>query len=224
MRVSPPRTFADLPDAIAVFPLPGILLLPRGRLPLNIFEPRYLAMTLDALADRQRLIGMIQPIDPGVVATAPEPRPPALHATGCAGRISSFSETDDGRYLITLTGVCRFNVVEEIATTGGYRRVVADFSAWAADLADESDAPFDRSRLMAGLNAYFAASEISADMQAIAATPNARLVTTLAMICPFDPQEKQALLEARTVPERARLLMALMDMAAAGHGHDSVRH
>ena len=224
MRVNPPRTLADLPAVIPVFPLPGVLLLPRGRLPLNIFEPRYLAMSVDALADPQRLIGMIQPIEPGAVATAPEPRPPALHATGCAGRISSFSETDDGRYLITLAGVCRFNVVEEIAATRGYRRVVADFSAWAADLADEPEHALDRARLMTGLNAYFAASKISADMQAIADTPNERLVTTLAMICPFEPPEKQALLEARTLPERARLLMALMDMAAAGHGHDSVRH
>ncbi len=224
MRVNPPRTLADLPAVIPVFPLPGVLLLPRGRLPLNIFEPRYLAMCADALADPQRLIGMIQPIEPGAVATAPEARPPALHATGCAGRISSFSETDDGRYLITLTGVCRFNVVEEIANTRGYRRVIPDFSAWAADLADEPEHALDRSRLMTGLNAYFAASKISADMQAIAETPNERLVTTLAMICPFEPPEKQALLEARTLPERARLLMALMDMAAAGHGHDSVRH
>lgn len=211
---------AALPATIPVFPLPGVLLLPRGRLPLNIFEPRYLAMTEDALG-AGRLIGMIQPRRPDDQAAVPE-----LYGIGCAGRISQFAETDDGRFLITLTGVCRFAVAEELATTRGYRRVVADWERFAADLAGGDAAGIDRERLMDRLRRYFDALGVAADWSAIKATPDERLVTTLAMICPFKPSEKQALLEADSVAARTDMLLALLDMASAGPegGDDHVRH
>lgn len=213
-------TLAGLPPTIPVFPLTGVLLLPRGRLPLNIFEPRYLAMTEDAMASGHRLIGMIQPTEP-----EKDGKPPPLFPSGCAGRITSFSETEDGRYLITLAGLCRFSVVEEIATVRGYRRVTADFARWQADLRSESAAGVDRKRLLELLKAYFAASGISADWEAISTTPDERLVTMLAMICPFAPQEKQALLEAPTLAERCKLMSALMEMAIlGGGGADAAKH
>lgn len=204
----------DLPKTLPVFPLSGVLLVPGGRLPLNIFEPRYLAMTEDALAAPDRLIGMIQPTEPEQPG-----RPPALFSVGCAGRITSFSETDDGRYLITLTGLCRFSVFEEVATMRGYRRVVPDFARWQADLepTDENGAAgIDRARLLGALKHYFAASQISADWDAIGETPDSRLVTMLAMFCPFSPQEKQALLECETPADRGATLVALLEMATAG--------
>jgi len=206
-------TVDELPTTIPVFPLTGVLLLPRGRLPLNIFEPRYLAMTEDALAQRHRLIGMIQPVEP-----EQDGKPPQLFPSGCAGRITSFSETEDGRFLITLAGLCRFTIVEEVETMRGYRRVVADFARWQRDLQAESMAGIDRKHLLDLLKAYFAASSISADWEAIGATPDDRLITMLAMICPFEPQEKQALLEAPTLAERCKLMSGLMEMAILGSG------
>ncbi len=155
----------ELPTTIPVFPLTGVLLLPRGRLPLNIFEPRYLAMTEDALAQRHRLIGMIQPTEP-----EQDGKPPKLFPTGCAGRITSFSETEDGRFLITLTGLCRFTIVEEVETMRGYRRVVADFARWQNDLQSESSAGIDRKHLLELLKAYFSSASISADWEAIGST------------------------------------------------------
>ena len=212
---------AALPDLIPIFPLPGVLLLPRGRLPLNIFEPRYLAMTRDALAG-ERLIGMIQPLDP----VLREENPP-LYRTGCAGRITAFSETEDGRHLITLTGVSRFQVREELPLRDGYRRVVPDWSAYADDLDGAAEPDFDRDRLVRGLRAFFQRHAIAADWEAIMKTPGERLVTSIAMICPFAPSEKQALLEAPSLDERARLLAAIVEMAAAGppqDGADGPRH
>lgn len=205
---------AALPDLLPIFPLPGVLLLPRGRLPLNIFEPRYLAMTRDALAGG-RLIGMIQPLDP----VLREENPP-LYRTGCAGRITSFTETEDGRYLITLTGVSRFRIREELPLLDGYRRVVPDWGAYAGDLAEAVEPEVDRDRLIRGLRAFFQRHGIAADWEAIAKTPGERLVTSIAMICPFAPSEKQALLEAPDLDERARLLCAIVEMAAAGPPQD----
>ncbi len=220
LRGGRPLSLTDLPKTIPVFPLPGVLLLPHGKLPLNIFEPRYLAMTEDALASSDRLIGMIQPTE----AERPD-KPPALYSVGCAGRIGSFSETDDGRYLITLTGVCRFAIFEEIATMRGYRRVVPDFARWQADLGPEDEARFERAQLLAALKSYFARNAMSADWNAINDSPNDRLVTTLAMFCPFEPQEKQALLECETPAERATTLIALLEMgAAAGGDGDPAKH
>jgi len=213
----------DLPRELPVFPLTGVLLLPRGRLPLNIFEKRYLAMFDDAIGT-DRLIGMIQPSDPG----AGDMGPP-LYSVGCAGRITSFNETDDGRYLVALDGVARFRIVEELELRRGYRRVVADWSPYAADLGDvdavEKGGAVDRHRLIELLQAYFRQQQLSANWEAIGQTPDERLVTSLAMICPFEPPEKQALLEAGCLSDRAKLMMSLLEIAIAGHGSgDSPRH
>ena len=214
-------TFEQLPPSIPVFPLTGALLLPRGKLPLNIFEPRYLAMVQDALAG-DRIIGMIQPSD----AAVPKGAPPGLLPTGCAGRITSFAETDDGRLLITLTGLCRFSWREELPLTRGYRRVVPDWSRFELDLTEDLADVLDRDRLDSVLRAYFRKQGISANWEAIADTPDERLVATLGMVCPFDPNEKQALLEAADLPSRADLLLALLEMAVhdKGTGGDAARH
>jgi len=214
-------SFDELPATLPVFPLPGVLLLPRGKLPLNIFEPRYLNMTRDALAT-DRLIGMIQPM-PATGGTEAGSR--ALYGIGCAGRISQFAETDDGRLLITLTGVCRFALDQEIASMRGYRRVIADWGRFAADLDDDCDADLDRALLVERLKRYFDSQGITADWGVIEETPDDRLVTTLAMVCPFESSEKQALLECESLRARARMMLALLDMAVAGNsGGDHARH
>ena len=203
-----------LPSILPIFPLTGVLLLPRGRLPLNIFEPRYLAMTRDALAG-ERLIGMVQPSDPRVAAENPP-----VYAMGCAGRITSFSETDDGRFLITLTGISRFRIREEVPLLEGYRRVVPEWRKFARDLTSDDEPGFDRDRLLRGLRAYFQQHRIEADWDAITSVPGERLVTSIAMICPFEPSEKQALLEAPDLDERAQLLTAMVEMAALNQTRD----
>src|SRR5437870_7491398 len=162
------RGGAALPAILPIFPLTGVLLLPRGRLPLNIFEPRYLAMTRDALAG-ERLIGMVQPSDPSASGSNPP-----VYPTGCAGRITSFSETEDGRFLITLTGTCRFRIGEELPLLEGYRRIVPEWHEFARDLEDEAEPVFDRERLMRGLRAYFQKHHISADWDAITSVPGER--------------------------------------------------
>jgi Lon protease-like protein len=196
-----------LPASLPIFPLTGALLLPGGRLPLNIFEPRYLAMVDDALAG-DRLIGMIQPIEPNSRAKAP-----ILFKTGCAGRIVSFAE-DGPRYLISLAGVCRFDIEDELATTRGYRRVTADWAPYRADLTEPVATSLDRVRLLAGLKSYFELNGISVDWSTIETAPDARLITSLAMVCPFGAAEKQALLQASDLDERARILTSLVEMAA----------
>jgi hypothetical protein len=202
--MSEPRT---LPDTIPIFPLTGVLLLPRGRLPLNIFEPRYLAMTRDALGG-ERLIGMIQPSDPGEGGMNP-----AVYPIGCAGRVTAFSETDDGRYLITLTGVSRFRIREELPLLSGYRRVVPEWAAFGGDL-EPTEPGFDRERLIRELKAYFTQRQIEADWSLIDKAPAEHLVSSIAMLCPFAPSEKQALLEAADLDARAELLTALVEMAS----------
>src|SRR6266478_1752563 len=204
-----------LPLVLPIFPLAGVLLLPRGRLPLNIFEPRYLAMTRDALAG-ERLIGMVQPSDPAASVSDPP-----VYPMGCAGRITSFSETEDGRFLITLTGTSRFLIREELPLLDGYRRVVPAWREFARDVEGEEASDFDRERLMRGLRAYFQQHQISADWDAITSVGGERLVTSIAMVCPFDPSEKQALLEAPDLGERARLLTAIVEMASLHRPQDA---
>jgi len=206
-------TTGQLPPELPVFPLTGVLLLPRGRLPLNIFERRYLAMFDDALAG-DRMIGMIQPSDP----QAGDPSP-ALFAVGCAGRITSFNETGDGRYMVALDGVARFRVTEELPLHRGYRRVVPDWTPFTTDLTEE-DCTIDRGRLINLLQAYFRQHQLSANWDAIGQAPDERLLTSLAMICPFEPPEKQALLEAGCLSDRAKLMMSLLEIAIAAHGED----
>jgi Lon protease-like protein len=197
-----------LPTEFAVFPLPGALLLPRARLPLNMFEPRYLAMVEDALA-AGRMFGMIQPD----ARLPPVADGPALYRVGCLGRITSFSETEDGRFLITLTGLARFAVARELPPRGGYRRVAAGFAGFAADLGPGPDESCGgRDELLAGLRAYFAHRGFEANWSAIEAMADAELVNTLCMVCPFDPLEKQALLEAPGAAERSAALLALLQI------------
>jgi hypothetical protein len=200
----------DLPGEFPVFPLPGALLLPRGKLPLRIFEPRYLAMTEDSLG-QGRMFGMIQP-DP----TAPEtPTGPGLFRIGCLGRISSFSETEEGHFLVTLTGLLRFAVASELGMRRGYRRVHGDFSPYRADLdLHQPSAEVAREPILAALRSYFTHRGIDANWDAIKRLPNEMLVVTLAMVCPFEPAEKQALLEVPTEAERASALLALLQMGA----------
>ena len=201
----------DLPAELPVLPLTGVLLLPRGRLPLNIFEPRYLAMTRDALAP-PRLVGMIQPLSPdgdGDVRANPD-----LYGIGCAGRIVSFSETDDGRFLMTLTGVARFEVEAELPMRSGYRRVIPRWDRFKGDLATDPGT-VDRKALLASLKPYFESRGLKADWQLVEKTEDERLIAMLAMACPFAPPEKQALLEAPGVKARAELLLGLIEMALA---------
>ncbi len=206
--------FEELPAEIAVFPLPGALLLPQGRLPLNIFEPRYLAMTLDALG-QGRMFGMVQP-DPRAV---PGATGPGLYGIGCLGRVSSFSETEDGRLLIALTGVIRFRIAGELPMAeGGYRRVAADYAEFRTDLDLARRPPaVARMELLGALKPYFRARGLEANWEAVERTPDSMLVTTLAMVCPFEVPEKQALLEAPDCCARARTLIALMRMGAAAN-------
>lgn len=203
-------SFEALPDRIAIFPLTGVLLLPRGELPLNIFEPRYLNMVADALGT-DRMIGMIQPTVHESQAADPQ-----VYRTGCAGRITRFEETDDGRYLITLRGVCRFDIAQELATCRGYRPVVPDWSPYRDDLDAGAGPCLDRARLIGALRGFFDAHGIAADWNAIEASPDERLITCLAMICPFAPPEKQALLEAPTLSARGDVLTTLVEMSAHG--------
>jgi len=200
----------DLPGEFPVFPLPGALLLPRGKLPLRIFEPRYVAMTEDALGGG-RMFGMIQP-DPNAPETD---RGPGIYRVGCLGRLSSFSETDEGHYLITLTGLTRFAVMEELQMRRGYRRVRADFSGHHADL-DLTPQPIgvERKALLAALRSFFTSRGLNANWDVIEKLDDDMLVITLATVCPFEPAERQALLEAPSQAERAAVLLALLQMAA----------
>ncbi len=200
-------TFDELPAVIPIFPLTGVLLLPRGRMPLNIFEPRYLAMVSDALA-YPRLIGMVQPRE-----GQGDAGDPPVYAIGCAGRITGFGELDDGRYEITLTGHARFSIVEELAKVKGYRPVRVEWERFRGDLAQASGG-VDRDRLLAALKPYLKRHKVKTDWDAIAKTPDERLITSLSMVCPFAPSEKQGLLEAEGLPARARLLTALLEMAS----------
>ena len=207
----------ELPTEFAIFPLPGALLLPGGKLPLNIFERRYLAMIDDALATG-RVIGMIQPDE----LRAGTPAGPALYRVGCLGRISSFSESDDGRYLVTLTGIVRFTIAVELEMQQGYRRVRADLSRFRADL-DPSPSPatIDRDGLIGALRTYFTTRGFDANWDVINDMQDDMLVVTLAMVCPFDPAEKQALMEAQDLPDRASTLLTLLQMGA--HSPDDTR-
>lgn len=205
-----PFAFDELPRRLPIFPLDGVLLLPGGRLPLHIFEPRYRAMTGDAMAGA-RVIGMIQPQE-----AERDGRPPAIYRTGCAGLIDDFSETGDGRYFITLQGLCRFEVLEELPAATPYRQVLVTYARFRRDLERMTRPAIDRARLLAALKGYLHLKEIPADWQAIEAADEAGLINSLAMVCPFAANEKQALLEAGDVPERARVMTALMEMALIG--------
>ena len=205
------RSPSDLPPKLAVFPLAGALLLPRGELPLNIFEPRYLAMIDDALK-AERVVGMIQPDErKGSSAQQPE-----LFKVGCAGRITQLAESGDGRYLITLTGIARFRILEELAVTTAYRQCRADFSPFAGDFVPQhGEDAVDRAALMRTLKAYLEANRMEADWSDIKNAPTEALVNGLSMMSPYGAREKQALLEAPDLKTRAETLIAVTEMALA---------
>ena len=208
------RRAGDLPQVLPVFPLDGALLLPGGELPLRIFEPRYLNMVDDVMAG-DRMIGMIQ-------TAGGERARPNLAGVGCAGRITSFNETSDGTYLITLTGVCRFGVANELPVSSPYRQVRAAFDRFAEDLTDEeveADA-FDRSRFAKALKIYLNRRELDIDWETAETAPLESLVTSLAMGLPFEPVEKQALLEAPSLAARCEALTALLEIDAMEDGGD----
>ena len=207
---------ADMPETIPLFPLPGALLLPRGHLPLNIFEPRYLAMLEDAMKGA-RVIGMIQPNEANAAATAHPP----LYQVGCAGRITQYEETGDGRYLITLFGIARFRVREELTVTTLYRQCRVDYTDFAADFTPNAgDDTVDRDELLRTLKAYLEANRIEADWTGIREAPIEALVNGLSMMSPYGSREKQALLEAPDLKARADLLVAVTEISLAEKGED----
>ena len=192
-----------LPAQIPIFPLPNALLLPGGQLPLNIFEPRYLAMIEDALGANGRLIGMVQPME----------EDGELFGIGCAGRISYFQETGDGRYMIALSGVCRFRLHNHQVTARGYRQADVGWGEFVSDLAESKVGIGDRDHMFAVMRRYFDARGFEADWDQIEQSDDNSILNTLAMVCPFDVAEKQALLEAEGMSRRADLLVAMMEMA-----------
>jgi len=202
----------DLSPTIPIFPLQGVLLLPRALLPLNIFEPRYLAMTRDAL-DGPRLIGMIQPTERERRDSSPDIHRPGIYTVGCVGEIAGAAETDDGRILVTLRGVCRFQVAREVETGTLYRQVDADYAAFAGDFEAAPDGLCERTRLLKALHAYCDRHNLPADWDSITAASDDLLVHSLAMVCPFSAGEKQALLEAPDFTGRAGMLVTLLEMA-----------
>ena len=203
---------ADLPQVIPVFPLPGALLLPRGQMPLNIFEPRYLAMIDDAMADRHRLIGMIQP---DTAHPGPEDKP-NLYKIGCAGRITQLAETGDGRYLIELTGVARFRIVDEPSVLTPYRQCGVDFRCLCGRLRGSQRRTGGRPRGAAqGAAGFLKANKLNADWEGIEKAPNEALVNALAMMSPYGSADKQAMLEAPDLKTRAEILVALTEMELA---------
>jgi Lon protease-like protein len=209
------NTDMDLPSDIPIFPLPNALLLPEGQLPLNIFEPRYLAMIEDALGSPGRLIGMVQPVgDAG-----------DLFGIGCAGRISYFQETGDGRFMIALNGVCRFRLAGHHLTERGYRRATVSWDEFISDLENGEGGIADRDRMFAVMRRYFDTQGFEADWDQIERSDDSAILNTLAMVCPFDVAEKQALLEAEGVRSRADLLIAMMEMALHGdEDQNDARH
>ncbi|RKF12954.1 ATP-dependent protease [Roseovarius spongiae] len=203
----------DLPEVIPIFPLPGALLLPRACLPLHLFEPRYLVMLEDALKTPERAIGMIQPnVTPGRDGAG-------LHAIGCMGRVTQFSETEDGRYMITLTGVSRFRLGEEIEGFTPYRRAQVSWTGFERDLGPHEDDPgFDRPRLMSLLRQFFAARDLNTDWESLEQADDELLINSLSMLLGFEPEDKQALLEAPSLSTRRETLVTLIEYALRGGG------
>ena len=201
----------DCPRTIPLFPLAGALLLPRGQMPLNIFEPRYLAMVDDALAGR-RVIGIIQPhAEEGGQETAPK-----LYDVGCTGRITQLAETGDGRYLVTLTGIARFRVTEELSVTTPYRQARVDHGSFLSDFsARAGEDEVDRNAVIAALSDFVKANNLKVDWRGIEEAPNEALVNALSMMSPFGQKEKQALLEAPDLKTRAEILIAITQIELA---------
>jgi uncharacterized protein len=203
------QTIAELPETLPVFPLSGALLLPRAELPLNIFEDRYLRM-FDAAVESHRLIGMIQP------EVGDGSDKPALARVGCAGRITSYSETDDGRMLVGLTGICRFEVLSEKKVKTPYRQCNVSFDGFAADLVTENQArQVNRDAVIKAFRQYLEANDMTANWEEVERVPTENLVNTLSQMAPYPNAEKQALLEAPDLKSRAEMLIALTELALA---------
>lgn len=208
---------ADLPDKIPVFPLPGALLLPRAKLPLHIFEPRYLAMLDDTMKTSHRLIGMVQPRE------TPADGPKRLHSIGCAGRLTAFSETEDGRYMVTLSGISRFRIRSEVEGFTPYVRCDVDWTGFDRDLGpSENDKGFDRDRLLDVLARFFSANNLQTDWESLKEAEDELLINSLSMLCPFDPEDKQALLEAPSLSTRRETLVTLIEFALRGGSNEEV--
>lgn len=206
---------ADLPDLIPVFPLPGALLLPRSRLPLHLFEPRYLAMLEDALKTPQRLIGMVQPL-PGAKLDGH-----GLHTIGCAGRVTQFSETEDGRYMITLSGISRFRIKEEVDGFTAYRRFNVSWDGFDADMAESAtDQDFDRQGFLDLLSRFFESRSLQTDWETMRDADDELLINSLSMLLDFAPEDKQALLEAPCLATRRETLVTLIEYALMGGGDE----
>ena len=207
---------AALPEAIPLFPLPGALLLPRARLPLHIFEPRYLAMLDDCLKTKERLIGMVQPRE------VPDGAARKLHTIGCAGRLTGFSETDDGRYMITLSGASRFRIVREVTGFTPYIRAEVEWAGFERDLGKaERDKGFERDRFLDLLAKFFSARSLSTDWESLKEAEDELLINSLSMLCPFEVEDKQALLEAPSLTTRRETLVTLIEFALRGGGSES---
>lgn len=205
----------DLPGTIPIFPLPGALMLPRARLPLHIFEPKFLQMIEDTMKTSHRLIGMVQPYE------APGSGEPKLHHIGCAGRLTQFSETEDGRYMVTLAGMSRFRILQEVSGFAPYRRCDVSWDGFGADLGPtETDKGFEREKFLDLLNRYFEARELSTDWDSLKDAEEELLINSLSMLCPFDPEEKQALLEAPSLTTRRETLVTLLEFALAAGGEE----
>jgi len=206
----------DLPDTIPVFPLPGALLLPRSRLPLHLFEPRYLAMLDDVLKTSNRLIGMVQPYDgPGGGSK--------LHSIGCAGKVTAFSETEDGRYMITLSGASRFRITEEVEGFTPYRRCNVNWQGFDRDLGPvEKDTTFDRPKFMETLGRFLTENGLSTDWESLGEAEDELLINSLSMLCPFEPEDKQALLEAPSLTTRRETLMTLIEYSLRGGSGEEI--
>lgn len=206
----------ELPGSIPLFPLPGALLLPRALLPLHVFEPRYLQMFEDTLKTPERLIGMVQP------NARPKGDTAGLHRIGCAGRITQFSETEDGRYMLTLSGVSRFRVQREIDGFTPYRRFEVNWDGFDRDQGGpEQDKAFDRDTFLGLLDRYFSARDLSADWDTLKDADDELLINSLSMLLDFEPEEKQALLEAPSLPTRRETLVTLIEYALrGGHSED----
>ena len=207
------RTSSDLPIAIPVFPLPGALLLPRAKLPLHIFEPRYLAMIEDVMKTPERLLGMIQPNGGR-----------GLHRIGCAGRLTAFSETEDGRYMITLTGISRFRLIDEVEGFTPYRKFNVSWDGFERDLGPvESDTEMDRDVLLSLLERFFEDKGLSTDWDGIRDAEDELLINSLSMLCPFEPEDRQALLEAPELAQRRETLITLISYALHGGGEERLQ-
>ncbi len=202
------HAYSDLPHSLPLFPLTGAMLLPRGHLPLNVFEPRYLEMVDYALSG-DRLIGMIQPVENEETTLRPR-----LSQVGCAGKLVAFQETGDNRYLITLSGVCRFRLTGEMESATIWRAGFCDFAPFAGDLAEAHGADLPRQRLLDALKTYLTSRDMQADWNSVLTAPAEALVNALAMMCPFAPAEKQALLEAGSFEQRTSTLLALLEMGS----------